>query len=163
MRVATSLLFLILAGLCCVACDGSHRSFSVQEVERTFAQHGLPFASEITPAAKPNPYLKPSQPPIFGGLPKAKEGELDRHVRAVLAATNPRTYSNRVAYVFDSAASLTHARQLMPGTFNDRKGRRTVHGNETSESGCAMHRENVFVQASYDECARVRSILTGLR
>jgi hypothetical protein len=101
-------------------------------------------------------------PSIFSGLPPSERQQLDGHVHAALAATNARTFSNRTAYVFDSTASFQRARQLMPALFGDRKGSRIVHGNETSESGCAMHRENVFVQASYDECARVRSILAGL-
>jgi hypothetical protein len=101
--------------------------------------------------------------PSLLGLPRAEEHEIDRHLRANLTASNPNTFSNRLVYVFDSASSLRLARQLFPGLFADRKARRTVRGNSTEESGCIMHRGNVIVEASYDECARVRAILADLR
>jgi hypothetical protein len=161
MRIALSLLLVMLTSLACVACGNSGRAFSVREVERVFAEHGLPFASEIRPAAK-NPYLQPSQPSDILRFPPSKERKLEAHLRAVLGTTNPRTFAMRMVYVFDSSASLQLARKLVPGMFKDRKGSRTVQGNTTSESGCAMHRENVFTQASYGECSRVRAILADL-
>jgi len=274
MRGAPSLLLVVLICLCCVGCGGSHQSFSVGEVERVFAQHGLPVA-ESTPA-KQHPYrgeahgvemmlsgstltlrfgpgsepiwqralgmkhlqafcfwpegtngngssetdarlsptkrmqmiavgasdssagyscalsarpnsspewpatkflrraivsahlvrlkqvLKPGPQSLFG-LPPAKEHALDRQVRAVLTATNRRTFATRLVYVFDSAASLQRARRLVPGMLTDRKGSRTVKGNSTSESFCAMHRKNVFALASYQYCERMRVALADLR
>jgi len=161
MRGALSLLLVLLVCLGCVACGGSQQAFTVREVERVFAEHGLPFATEVRPTAK-NPYLKASVQSFFG-LPPAKEHALDRHLWALLVEANPRTYTTREAYVFDSAASLQRAHQLVPGMLTDRKGSRTVKGNSTSESGCSMHRENVFVLASYQYCKRVRVILADLR
>jgi hypothetical protein len=165
MHPALSLLLVVLTCFCCTACSGSHKAFSVREVERVFAEHGLPFASEVVPNAKPNqnPYLRPkSKQQRFFGLPLAKEHELDRHLRALLTATNPTIPSGRVVYVFDSASSLRLGQRLFPGLLADRKGRRIVRGNSTEESGCIMHRENVVAEASYDECARIRAILADL-
>ena len=106
--------------------------------------------------------LKPRPQSLFG-LPAAKEHALDRHVRAVLVATNRRTFAIRLVYVFDSAASLQRARRLVPGMLTDRKGSRTVKGNSTGESACAMHRKNVFALASNQYCQRLRVILADLR
>lgn len=274
MRCAPCLLLVALICLCCVGCGGSHQAFGVAEVERVFAQQGLPVA-EGTPA-KQHPYrgdshgvemtlgrstltlrfgpgseavrrralatkhlqafcfwpegtggngsseadvrlspakrtqviavgaggssagyscalsappysspewpattflrhaivsarlvrskqvLQPSPQSLFG-LPPAEERALDRHVRAVLGATNRRTFATRLVYVFDSAASLQRAHRLVPGLLTDRKGSRTVEGNSASESFCAMHRTNVFVVATDQECAKMRVALADLR
>ena len=53
-RCAPFLLLIASVCLCCVACGGSHQSFSVGEVERVFAQHGL-LVAEDTPV-KQHPY-----------------------------------------------------------------------------------------------------------
>ncbi len=84
-------------------------------------------------------------------------------MRAVLGATNRRTFATRLVYVFDSAASLQRARRLVPGRLTDRTGSRTVKNNSTSESSCAMHRNNVFALASYQYCTRMRVALADLR
>lgn len=273
MRCALCLLLVVGVCLCCAACGGSHRSFSVGEVERVFAQQGLPVA-EGTPV-KQFPYrgethgvemtlarstltlrfgpgseaireralatknlqvfcfwpegrngkassetgvrlspakrtqviavgasgssagyscalsappqsspkwpatkflsqalvsahlvrsrhvLKPSPASLFG-LPPATERALDRHVRAVLGATNRRTFATRLVYVFDSAASLQRARRLVPRMLTDRKGSRTAKGNSTSESACAMNRKNVFALASFQYCTKLRVALADL-
>ncbi len=106
--------------------------------------------------------LEPGPQSLFG-LPPGKEHALDQHVRAVLGATNRRTFATRLVYVFDSAASLQRARLLVPGMLTDRKGSRTVKGNSTSQSSCAMHRKNVFALASYQYCTKMREALAKLR
>jgi hypothetical protein len=150
MRGVLSLLLVVLC-LGCMGCGGSGQSFSVQEVGRVFAGHGLPFTTQIKIAKRS----------VFG-LPRPKEHALDRHLRGVLAWTNPRTFSVRFAYIFDSSASLKRARRLDPRMLSDHKGHLTVTKNSTSESGCAMHRENVFIMAAAQYCTRMRAILSDL-
>jgi hypothetical protein len=275
MRCLLSVLLVVLC-LGCVGCGGSHQSFSVGEVERVFAQHGIP-VGESKPATRPlhlyrgeargiemtlggstltlrfrpgseairrhalgirslqafcfwpegtgsngssetdvrlsptrrpqmiplgagsssggyscalsappdstpewpatrflrqsivsvhlartKEVLKPRPQSLFG-LPPAEEHTVDRHVRAVLGATNRRTFVTRFVYVFDSAASLQRARRLEPGMLSDRKGSRTANGISTSETACAMHRENVFALAGYQDCQRMRAAFADLR
>ena len=127
---------------------GSSGTHSVRDVERAFAEAGLPFEQELLR----NPYLRRSNVDFV--LP-GRARPLSRHVTAVLGASSASKFTLQLAYVFDSPRSAEDAV----------RGRPLSGWLDTDRSSIRARVDNVVVIAEGDARTqrRVRRAMDALR
>jgi hypothetical protein len=157
MKRAASLLSLALV-LLVAACGSTTaktatgKTYSARDVERAFFQAGVPFQQEFRRVA--NPYLE-SANENFGffesGLTKAER----KHLQVGIMANDSSTAAVRIAFVFDSAASVEVAVKARP----------LSKWLQSNKSVIRVRKLNVVILATGDSkiAQRVRQAITALR